>query len=173
MDGSDLRCRNVNCIAVEDKTDLPDPAKPFSHKKGFFSVSQAWKVELCTNHAPVPKCYLAYAAWWLTVASGAWSHWRIFSDIWLFLTKSNKSSILAMVSWIFFLSLSCSTSTARERLLHISPISLSSFCKMLCRKRYTARCPATLMTVLIPLEVDLLNFWQSAWARGWVRRNFR
>lgn len=62
MHGLDLRCRKADCITVADKTDLSDPAKSFSHKKEFLSVSHVLKAELLTNHIPVPACIFPDAA---------------------------------------------------------------------------------------------------------------
>ncbi len=161
MHGSDVRCRKANCIVVEDKTDLPDPAKLFSHRKELSSVNHFIKRELLTNHVPVPGDLFAHAALWLTVASGALSQLWIFADIWLLLTKSKRILITVMSSWILLLSLSCITSIAIQRLTRISPMSSSSFCKGLCQNGYVARRPATLTTALISFAVALLTFWHS------------
>src|SRR6266699_1765072 len=52
MRGLDLRCRMTCCIAVEHKTDLPHPAKPWSHRKELGFISHGRK-GLSTNQSPV------------------------------------------------------------------------------------------------------------------------
>ena len=49
MSRSFPRCRKADCIAVEHKTDLPEPANPLSHTTEFPFVSQSENWELQQN----------------------------------------------------------------------------------------------------------------------------
>ena len=78
-------------MAVEHSTDLPQPAKPFNHKKDLGFASQVEKEDPLTNQSPVPGCFVLYASLKLMVASGAFSQSRIVDEIWVALTRSRTA----------------------------------------------------------------------------------
>jgi hypothetical protein len=113
---SDRLWRNVCWMAVEHKTDFPHPTNPLSQRKDLSWVNHMVKREPLTNQVPVPRCRLAHAALWLIVASGALSQSRIVEEIWVALTTSRSDLSSVILSWIFLWSLSCSTSSASDKL---------------------------------------------------------
>ena len=161
------RYRSTNCITVEHKTDLSDPANPLSHKTEFSPVCQLQNCEFLISHVPVPGCFFAQAALWSTKVSGTLSQSRRPDEIWLARSDSKRAFISLASSWNLWSSLSCNTPSAIKRLARISVISSSSFWRVLCRKGYVARRPAALAASFIPLDDVLLNFLHSS-CSSWI-----
>jgi len=120
MRGLDLRWRKGYWMAVEHRTDLPQPAKPLSHRKELGFSSHDEKEEPLTSQSPVLGCLFLQAPLYSTEASGALSQSRIEVEIWSALTRSSSR-------FASLLSCSCRSCSASFRCEMVSPTSLSSF----------------------------------------------
>lgn len=131
--GLDLRCRKAYWMAVEQRTDLPQPAKPLSQRNEPGISSHHLYAGPWTNHRPVPGCFFLQASLKSIVASGAFNHSKTLLSTWLALTRSIKVLISSTSFRMLLVSFSCSCCDAEDMRLKTSATSYSSLLNVFSR----------------------------------------